>query len=96
MSQGKLGDFIDDDSLEESETLRKAKIAIREMPENGEPNADDSCPWCLGSSDDFKVKYIRDVGSPDGLKRQVSCGHCDAVIPTDVEWYQNGVKMCFR
>lgn len=44
--------------------------------------ADDSCPWCLHPADEFEHD---DSG--------VGCPNCDARIPTESKWYQNGDKI---
>lgn len=68
--------------------LTRFAIAMNEAPDNAEPFADDSCPWCLASADDF-----RDAESPD-IDKPV-CNNCETVIPVDTDWYQNGEKVCF-
>lgn len=75
--------------------VRRLTIALREAPDNAEPFADDSCPWCLGSADDFVTKTNDDVPGELPQSPQVSCGHCSAVIPVHMDWYQRGEKICF-
>lgn len=41
------------------------------------------CPWCLAAAETF-------VHHEDG---RVGCGHCDAVIPVGVKWYERGEKI---
>lgn len=65
--------------------VRKQKIALSEAPENAEPYADDSCPFCLAPADDFE-EAPGDLGD-------VSCGNCDSIIPVDADWYQEGIKV---
>lgn len=99
--QASLGDFgstvqeADDDSetlggnADESGTRQRSysrfELAMQLAPDNAEPFADDSCPWCLAPADDFSQAV-------DGT---VSCGNCEAVIPVDADWYQSGQKSCF-
>lgn len=76
----------DPESTERSESGDQwYKTALKRAPDNAEPFADDSCPWCLGPASDF-------VEHADG---RVGCPHCDSIIPTDAEWYQDGEKVCF-
>lgn len=71
---------------EESEGgFSRMELAMRHAPDDAEPFADDSCPWCLAPAERFNERN-------DGV---VGCGHCDARIPVDAEWYQDGKKMCF-
>ena len=112
MTQSSLGDFgadvpeadVDGEtpggSAEEDGTQNRGysrrQIALKRAPEGAEPYADDSCPWCLGSADDFIVKTNDDVNGELPRSPQTSCGHCGAVIPTHMDWYQRGEKIAFE
>lgn len=63
--------------------VRRMVLALDMAPDNAEPYADDSCPWCLAPASDFDESG------------KTSCGNCDAVIPTHMNWYQRGEKVCF-
>jgi len=107
MTQSNLGDFgggvEDTDESEETTTKRteegtkmsRFQRALADAPEGAEPFDDLSCPWCFGSKSDFVIKTDDDVIGrlPTDKQRQVSCGHCNAVIPVDAEWYLNGKKI---
>jgi hypothetical protein len=99
MDQSSLDQFgtdaRDDDTDERNRGYTRYQIAVREAPDGAEPFADDSCPWCLGSADDFVTKTNDDVTGTLPRDPQVSCGHCSAVIPTDMDWYQRGEKKAF-
>lgn len=94
--QASLGDFGADVPADEDETpggnadedgtqsYSKLQLAMKDAPDNAEPFADDSCPWCLAPSDDF-----------DESGDTVSCTNCDARIPVGADWYQRGEKICY-
>lgn len=42
-----------------------------------------SCPWCLEPRDGFERN----------IEGQLGCNNCEAIIPEDSEWYQNGEKI---
>lgn len=44
-----------------------------------------SCPWCLCPSWLFHTRNER-----------VSCSHCEAQIPTEMDWYRSGDKICLE
>jgi hypothetical protein len=97
-AQRKLGDYSDSTELETTEDrgIRRTAIALREAPDNAEPNNPLSCPWCLASPDGFKVTTNDDVIGkyPKPDERLVSCGNCNACIPTEADWYLRGRKIC--
>lgn len=108
MSQRSLGDFGVDVDEPEEETekrevtgggnLSRAQIALKRAPEGAEPYDDLSCPWCLGSKDDFNIRTEDDPHTyvPEGQDKVVSCGHCHASIPINADWYLRGEKVCLE
>lgn len=44
---------------------------------------DDSCPWCLAPSSEFRDNDHND---------KIGCSNCGGVIPVDADWYQDGRK----
>ena len=93
MGQSNLADFTEDDSGDETPGGNAARVGdlhplervMQRAPPCAEPSADDSCPWCLASSDCFTTEL-----SPGD---SVGCGHCDASIPVDEDWYERGEKI---
>lgn len=60
--------------------------ALQFAPEDAEPYADDSCPWCLGT--EFRESQASRINDP-------ACVNCGARIPVDADWYQRGEKIAF-
>lgn len=89
MSQRRLGDYSEDDTLEETETFRPsvAGLSADILSDEREPFADLSCPWCLEPSDNFVRK------DDEGTLGRVKCPNCDAVIPIEADWYLTGEKI---
>lgn len=67
-------------ALKENSELSTTEPALAPPEQRG---GDGCCPWCLAASETFKHHA-------DG---RVGCGNCEAVIPTDADWYQRGEKI---
>jgi len=96
MTQSSLGDFVastddtadtpggkDDEDGTQQRGHSRLQVAMRLAPDDAEPFADDSCPWCLAPAD----RFDRSDGS-------VECMNCTSRIPIDATWYQRGEKIC--
>lgn len=105
--QSALGDFgVDTPEREETADgvdlsersmvrLSRRQLALKQAPEGAEPDNPLSCPWCLGSPDDFVKRTSDDAVGELIDDPQISCGNCRHVIPTTAEWYLRGEKMCY-
>jgi ribosomal protein S27AE len=79
------GDDPDDEPGETATTERESSSSAKRMnlapPEQRGGNG--CCPWCLAATETFDH---RDDG-------RVRCGHCDASIPVETDWYERGEKI---
>lgn len=80
---GFTGDSDSDDEIQTGP--RKDVQALKKMPENAEPWATLSCPWCCAPEEDLTTELSEDDS--------VGCSNCEASIPVDAEWYLNGEKV---
>lgn len=48
-----------------------------------QPSATYSCPWCLRPPRVFV----------ETVAGETACGHCDAIIPIETDWYHQGEKI---
>lgn len=98
MTQDTLRNFgVDVEATDDeppSYSYSRWRKALRKAPENAEPLDKLSCPWCLGSKDDFIVRTNDDVQGEVLYGRVVICGNCNAVIPVEADWYLRGEKIC--
>jgi ribosomal protein S27AE len=73
------GDDRDDTASTDRESSPNAKTNLAPPDQRG---GNRSCPWCLANPETFEQHGERP-----------RCGHCDAAIPVNTEWYQRGEKI---
>lgn len=71
------------DTSRSSTGLSPVALAESHLAPDAQPFNDESCPWCCAPPEHFE----------ETAEGQVGCGHCDAIIPVDADWYQRGEKI---
>lgn len=75
---------ISSEKANTSHTVTSTAVGLSAVLAPVEQRGDDGCcPWCLASPETFEQ---HDNGS-------VGCGHCEAIIPIGVDWYERGEKI---